>query len=237
MNMQPPEQFPPEIQPPEETVARFPRIKPIYLFGGGVAFTVLIACAGLSLCAAVALFWLNSQVSPAPPPPSPTVIAARASSTPFITRTLETSRAAPTGLPLLTPIGTPLVPVATPAGGSALQPSMTPDQAVRSYYLMVGAKRYDVTWPLLTDAFRQKFNCCAPDYNYAGYIDWWDSVERVEFGTVNTVSQTANTATVYAELNYVMKAGGVSVDAEPYFKLVLDPASGNWLLADKGPNP
>lgn len=231
MNIQPPEQQPYE-QPAEETVARFPRIKPIYLFGGGVAFTVLIICAGLSVCAAVVLFWLNSQVSPSPRP-TPTEVAARASNTPALTRTAEASRTAPTGLPLLTPIGA----VATQPGGSAVQASMAPDQAVRSYYLMVGAKRYDVTWPLLTDAFRQKFNCCAPDYNFAEYTAWWDTVERVEFGSVNTVSQTSTTAIVYAELNYVMKAGGISVDAEPYLKLILDPATGNWLLDDKGANP
>jgi hypothetical protein len=105
---------------------------------------------------------------------------------------------------------------------------------VRDYYALVSQGRYDESWPLLSDAFKQTFNCCAPNYNYDGYRAWWDSVDFVDFGQVRTVSQSGGRAVVYAELRYHMHAGGVSEDREPYIILVYDPARGQWLFDDKG---
>ena len=115
---------------------------------------------------------------------------------------------------------------------------LPPDQAVRSYYQFVSQQRYDVTWQMLTDAFKQKFNCCAPNYNYSGYVDWWNSVSTVDFGQVRTVSQTGDRAVVYAELYYVMNTGDRSgMDSAPYIELVYDAASGAWRFDDKRANP
>jgi len=87
----------------------------------------------------------------------------------------------------------------------------------------------------LTNDFKQIFNCCAPDYNYSEYVEWWDSVDYVEFGEVRTVLQQSDRAVVYAELSYHMQAGGVSRDRQAYIEMVYD--GGVWRFANKGPSP
>ena len=128
----------------------------------------------------------------------------------------------------------PLAPSAIPQSSVS---RLAPDQAVRSYFQFVSQQRYDVTWQMLTDAFKQKFNCCAPNYNYSGYVDWWNSVNNVEFGQVQTVSQSGDRAVVYAELYYVMNTGDRSgMDNTPYIALVYDSTSGSWRFDDKRAN-
>src|SRR5262249_32879002 len=115
---------------------------------------------------------------------------------------------------------------------------LPPDQAVRTYYQMVSQQRYDLSWNMLTDAFKQKFNCCAPNYNYTGYTNWWDSVDTVDFGNVNVVSQSGDRAVVYAETYIVMNDGRrSSVDGNPYFELIYDPVAGMWRFNDKRSAP
>jgi hypothetical protein len=116
-------------------------------------------------------------------------------------------------------------------------PEMPPDQAVRIYFQLVGQGRYDLTWNVLTDAFKQKFNCCAPTYNYSDYAAWWDSVNVVEFGDVHTVSQSNDRAVVYAELYYIMNDGQrSSVDSSTYIELAYDAVVG-WRFDDKRDAP
>ena len=122
-----------------------------------------------------------------------------------------------------TALPTPL-PIPSPAVG--------PDQVVIDYYNLVSDGRYDESWPLLSDNFKQIFNCCAPNYNYSGYVEWWDSVDHVEFGPVRTVTQANNRAVVYAELFYHMVEGGVSEDRAPYFELLFDGEA--WRFENKG---
>ncbi|MEO1443516.1 MAG: hypothetical protein AAFV33_24150, partial [Chloroflexota bacterium] len=88
-------------------------------------------------------------------------------------------------------------------GGSAFLES--PSQSVVNYYRDITAGNYDSTWDQLTDGFKQAFNCCAPDYDYEGYLGWWTTVDRVDFAEVRTVEQNGNTAVVYAELIYTME--------------------------------
>jgi hypothetical protein len=124
--------------------------------------------------------------------------------------------------------------IGTPIGVANINASATPDQAVKDYYTLVSQGRYDLGWSMLTDTFKQKFNCCAPNYNYTGYVQWWDSVNTVEFGNVKTVSQTGDRAIVYAELYYVMNDGRRSSAVnDPYIALVYDSTLNMWRFDDK----
>jgi hypothetical protein len=136
----------------------------------------------------------------------------------------------------------PPLPVAIPTQMSTanvnINPSTTPDQAVKNYYTLVSQGRYDLGWSMLTDAFKQKFNCCAPNYNYTDYVKWWDSVNTVEFGNVKTVSQNGDHAVVYAEFYYVMNTGAKSsLVGDPYIALVYDPTLNTWRFDDKRATP
>ena len=180
---------------------------------------------------------VEEQAASPSPSPFPTV-------TPTIAITQELLRqlgdAAPTTIPIVIDGArqTVLPPSTVDMSSLTITPSVAPDRAVRNYYQQVTHHHHDQTWNLLTDAFKQKFNCCAPAYNYADYVDWWDSVKKVEFGDIHIVSQSGYQAVVYAELYYVMKKGPRSpVDSAPYIALVYDSATGNWLFDDKRGTP
>lgn len=212
----------------EETTE--PKIRPIWLIGGGAAAVILGACALISTCIAAGLLWFSTQTSSNDRPPTQ-VVAVRATATTQPTVVTTVTRPFPTPLPGIR--------TAQPSTAIAVVPTvdslrLPPDQAVRSYYQLVSAERYDVTWTMLTDPFKQKFNCCAPVYDFAGYQSWWNSVDRVEFGNVSTVSQSGNTAVVYAEIYFVMNTGDRSgMDTNPYIELVYDPATAGWRFNDK----
>ena len=132
----------------------------------------------------------------------------------------------------------PPLPLALPTQNGTLTISTAPDQAVKNYYALVSQGRYDLGWAMLTDAFKQKFNCCAPNYNYTDYVKWWDSVNTVEFRTVKTVSQNGDKAVVYVEFSYVMNDGRRSaLVGDPYIALVYDSTLNTWRFDDKHATP
>lgn len=91
----------------------------------------------------------------------------------------------------------------------------TPEQTVRDYYAAVASHQYHITWPMLSRSFKSRWNCCTPagDFDFAGYVEWWDSVSRVDVDRAVTVERTERTATVYAELTYYTRGGRVIRDA------------------------
>jgi hypothetical protein len=214
-------------------------IKPVWLVAGGAALTIIAGCAILSVCAAAAFLWFSTPRSNNTGRPTSVAIQPETTLTPTLRNTPPftiTRRAdnVPTLLPL------PATPGALPTSRSSSsqpQPNTAPDQAVRAYYDLVSQKRFNETWPMLTDDFKQKFNCCAPNYNYTGYVDWWNSVSRVEVGNVRAVSQNGDQAVVYAELYYVMNNGErSSMDDSPYIVLVYEDGLG-WRFDDKRTTP
>ncbi|MEP7292425.1 MAG: hypothetical protein ABI835_11615 [Chloroflexota bacterium] len=202
-------------------------IKPVWLIGGGAALVSLALCAVISLTTAAGLIWFSSNR--ADNAAEATQVVVQRATEPVATAIAPT-RIAPTPLPGLS---TQAFQPTVVAVATQIVPRSAPDQAVRTYYDLVSQQRYDVSWPMLTDSFKQRFNCCAPNYNYTGYVDWWNSVDRVEFGDVRTVSQSGDRAVVYAELYWVMNNGQRSgMSGSPYIELVYDTAMGNWRIED-----
>jgi hypothetical protein len=111
-----------------------------------------------------------------------------------------------------------------------------PDQMVRDYYTAVGSHLYNLSWPMLSAHFKAGANCCTPDgeYDYDGYTQWWDKVERVELGSIKVVEQTDTTAIVSADLAYLLKTGEWVWDSESTIHLILDPNIPAWLFYAKG---
>ena len=140
----------------------------------------------------------------------------------------------PTQLPLMSTLQPPPLPITIATQNGAITTNTAPDQAVKNYYALVSQGRYDLGWSMLTDAFKQKFNCCAPNYNYTDYVKWWDSVNTVEFRTMKTVSQNGDHAIVYVEFSYVMNDGRRSaLVGDPYIALVYDSTLNTWRFDDK----
>lgn len=210
------------------------QIRPIWLIGGGAALVVLGICALISVAVMVGLIWYSNQITDRAVEAT-AILYQRQTAQAVPPSPRATSAASePTSLPIFGTLPPPPIFSAVPLSTASIRP----DETIRRYYEWVSQGRYDLTWPLLTEAFKQKFNCCAPNYNYAEYVNWWDSVNTVEFGTVTIVSQSGERAVVYAELYYVMNTGAKSsVDRDPYFALIYDPVSGNWRLDDKRGTP
>lgn len=141
----------------------------------------------------------------------------------------------PTQLVVSGTLAPPPLPLPLPAqSGAVSTPATAPDQAVKDYYALVSQGRYDLGWSMLTDAFKQKFNCCAPNYNYTDYVKWWDTVNTVDIRSVKTVSQTGDHAVVYVEFAYVMNDGRRSaLIGDPYIALVYNPTLNTWQFDDK----
>lgn len=216
-------------------------IRPIW-FVGGIAIGLLSLCALVGVATVAALLWLSPSRTPSVTP-SPQVALER-----------ETTHTPPSDNTLVSPSITPrteTLPTLLPVPGTAVNapttvlspsqntgPRPVPEEAVRAYFNLVSEQRYDLTWPMLTDVFKQKYNCCSPNYNYAGYVEWWNSVDRVDIGNMRTVSQSGDQAVVYAELLYYMTNGtGPASDNTPYIALIYDAAMGSWRIDDKRANP
>ena len=198
------------------------------VFSAGAVFlgcSLLLAC-GLVSLTVINLLNPNPQNVPTRPVQSTTLTpAGTVTVRGNATRAPNSNGTIPTLLPTLPP----------PQVSTAVITSGSPVQAVREYYRLVSQKQLATSWTLLSDDFKRIFICCAPDYDYQGYLDWWNTVDQVEFGEIRTVSENNGRAVVYAELRYRMNAGGVSNDSEPYIELVYDAERAAWLFDDKGP--
>ena len=200
-------------------------VRPIWLIGGGAALVTMGLCALFSVLTAVGLIWFSSERSTNEEESTQVVVQRE---------TEGAATAAPTQIP-----PTPLPVISTLPPQSTQAPARpAPEQAVRSYYELVSQQRYDLTWALLTDSFKQRFNCCAPSYNYSGYVQWWDSVNYVDFGDLRTISQNGDRAVVYAELFWVMNTGVRSgMSSNPYIEVVYDTTTSAWRIDDTRANP
>ena len=227
-------------------------MRSIWLIGGGAALGLLALCALVAVGAAVAVIWFSSSrtssaqqatqaavVGLATSEPSPQAASPSAQNTAPPTSATPRAATSPTPLPLPgTLVNLPTLIVLPTQNTGQNTGSLPPaEEAVRAYYDLVGSQRYDVTWPMLTDDFKQRFNCCRPNYNYTGYVEWWDSVDRVEVGRARTVSQNGNRAVVYTELTYIMNNGNRSATDSSYIALVYDANMGSWRFDDKRANP
>ncbi len=201
------------------------RIRPIWLFGGAAIAVGLAACLVVTVVIAAVLISFSNGISSTTTPTSQPVVQ---------NPTAAINPPVPTPLP---PVNSPVSPSISATATQNLATLPPPDQAVRSYFQWVSQKRYDLTWPMLTDTFKQKFNCCAPNYDYTDYINWWNSVNYVDFGTVSTVSETGAQAVVYAQIAYVMNTGARSSLDGAYYEMLYDPSSGNWRMNDKRASP
>lgn len=209
-------------------ISKVREIRPLWIaIGAGI----LTLCGGVALCTAIFGVGMTAILSPKTPPTAESTIARTATqiaAAPTLSVTLITR---PTQIPLPGAVLPPPLQVTTvnsfPVGAIFSDPA----EAVRSYYQWIDANRYDLTWPLLSEGFKQTFNCCAPNYNYTEYTAWWDTVDRIEAVEVSTVQQDSARAVVFMELHYWMKAGGTSVD-RAYMHLIRDPVAG-WLFDNK----
>jgi cytoskeletal protein RodZ len=123
--------------------------------------------------------------------------------------------------PTLEPISsaTPL-----PADGPAIQ---TAADFLAEYFTLINSRDYPATWAKLSDKYKTAHN---PD-GYGPYVNFWDTVDRVDVLTPDVVYQNTDRAKVSARLNFAYKNGKTGSQLVT-FELIPDDQGTSWLIDD-----
>ncbi|MCC6148171.1 MAG: hypothetical protein IT308_11455 [Anaerolineaceae bacterium] len=97
-----------------------------------------------------------------------------------------------------------------------------PEQFIKDYYREVNNRNYEKSWSMLTQKFQQ--SCCSVAGNdpYQIYINWWNTIERVEVITAYIQAWDTNPAEVYTVLQYLSQKGESS-EVFNIYRVVADP--------------
>lgn len=119
------------------------------------------------------------------------------------------------------------LPAATPTPTNN-HPS--PVEAVQNYFLTINQGHYRTAWNQLSPSYQnnQRFH----PKGYLSYIDWWGGkVKSVDIEQVSIVEVSTETATVNAQLKYLMKTRQV-VPSSVRILLLWDADNSRWVVAD-----
>jgi len=108
------------------------------------------------------------------------------------------------------------------------QDNISPKAFAINYYQKINQGRYQETWSSLAPSFQEVIRG-----GYNEYQQWWETVEEVKIGRVETTEQTENTATVNIELWYLYKSGKEVYDQSKYLYLIWDQQRTTWLIEAK----
>ena len=136
--------------------------------------------------------------------------------------TVVTQQSAITSKPI--PTGTPLVPTST----IVPTPSNSVEQFIRTYFQEINSRNYEDTWSLLSDAFKASRNS-PQNGGYQGYVDFWNTVDRVEILEIRILEQSSQSAEVSVVANYHYK-NGVTMTGEQNFNFIYDFTRNTWLF-------
>jgi hypothetical protein len=158
----------------------------------------------------------NPTRTPGQPPISTSTLLPSPTHTPWPSPT--STAAAP---PLLNPPGA----VNPPAG--TWNPYYA-DQFIYYYFQHINNRDYGTTWSLLTEAFKAAVN--GPEKGgYTGYVDYWNTVQRVDVKSVYLSSFNGYYADVTVNMVYNYFNGTVAPAQVP-FHLAYDSSRGTWMF-------
>jgi hypothetical protein len=104
---------------------------------------------------------------------------------------------------------------------------ISPEQFIKEHYSAINNRLYETTWQNLTPEFQNKAG------DFSGYVDWWDSVNKIEIGQVRLIEQSNNKAIVDAKLTFFMKQGTLFHDPKSRTYLIWNDSSNSWLVENK----
>jgi hypothetical protein len=106
---------------------------------------------------------------------------------------------------------------------------ISPDKAVTDHYKLIQSKHFDESWNDLS----KKFQGSNLAKGIGEYKIWWDSVESIYIGNIETleISQNNNNAVVKADLKYKLRTGRMLIDQKKFIYLVWD--NDRWLINEK----
>ncbi|MEH2131802.1 MAG: protein kinase [Nostoc sp.] len=176
----------------------------------------------------------QSRVSPESSPSRdqvqdpPTPAQSPVSTTPEPTTVQEPQEQEVSPVPVRSPFPTQSAELPTSTQSQIDRP--TPEQAVQNYFETINKRDFQTGWNQLSPNY-QNNKALHPD-GYLSYIDWWGGkVQSVNVEQVSLVEATAQTATVNANIRYLMKTGKV-VPASVSFFLLWDAQNSRWVVSD-----
>jgi len=103
-----------------------------------------------------------------------------------------------------------------------------PDEFIRFYYEAINNRQYELTWSLLSEAFKENVN--GPQQGgYQGYVDWWNTVEKVEVTQITIIKSDLNSATLQVKADYYYKNGATTHSTRNFY-VIYDKTSQSWLF-------
>jgi serine/threonine protein kinase, bacterial len=118
------------------------------------------------------------------------------------------------------------IPTSTPPPVDRL----SPEEAVQNYYATINQGKFKAAWNQLSPSLQS--NRKLHPNGYLSYIDWWGGkVASINVEQVSLVEANAETATVNAQLKYVLKNGKES-PSNVRFSLLWDAENNRWVVSD-----
>jgi serine/threonine protein kinase, bacterial len=113
---------------------------------------------------------------------------------------------------------------------SSTNNQLSPAQAVQNYYLTLNQGQYRTAWKQLAPSYQN--NPRLHPNGYLSYIDWWGGkVKSVDVEQISIVEASTETATVSAQLKYLMKTGQV-IPSSVRLLLLWDAENSRWVVGD-----
>ena len=122
------------------------------------------------------------------------------------------------------PTGTPFIPTNT----IVPTPSNSVEQFIHAYFQEINSRNYETTWSLLSEAFKASRNS-PQNGGYQGYVDFWNSVDRVEIVEIRILDQNSQSAEVFVVANYHYR-NGATTTGEQNFYFTYDFTRNTWLF-------
>ncbi|MCX7593075.1 MAG: protein kinase [Fischerella sp.] len=106
----------------------------------------------------------------------------------------------------------------------------SPEEFVRNYYATINQGGYQAAWNQLSPNYQN--NRRLHPNGYLSYVDWWGGqVQQVDVKQVSLLETGTQTATVKAQLQYLMK-NGKKAPGSVHFFLFWDAENSKWVVAD-----
>lgn len=183
----------------------------------------------------------NAKPGSIPPTGSTSTAVVAAAEVAHATVVLPTSTAIPTAVPTEAPPTLTLIPTeapstptslpaATPTTPSRLTPiydASMPDQALLSYYGAIKDQNYEAAWNLVTQHYQT-----ARVSGYSKFERFWEAYQEVKILSMKLTNRLSDKVVIQATIIYVYKTG-LETEKHTYnYIMVIDPATGSWLLDD-----
>jgi hypothetical protein len=104
---------------------------------------------------------------------------------------------------------------------------ISPDVSIRNHYKLLQDRQLEKSWTNLSTSF-QGSNLTK---GFQEYSQWWNSVDKIEIGSIEILGKSLDSAVVKADLSYTLRGGRVISDQKKYFYMVWD--NDKWLINGK----